>query len=320
MTSKENLISTIKEARPKAKDSTVNMYVANLVKLKKIYDSDNLKFLDKPKEVLEKIDHLHFTTQRNYLNAVVVYLMALSKDPEEDDIIKEYVELRDTRNQIYEDNQATGLISDKQKDAFVDISVINDMIADMAKEIKEKKIRKKEDLTPKDKALLQTYVLFSIYTRLPLRNDLAGMEAISKRTYNKLTEDDKKVKNYLVVNKGSMNMILNQFKTSSKYGELKIDIPKDLEKLLRLYIRINGLGILFKSSTGKELSRNALTQLLLKTTKARIGKAISTTMLRKIYLSSKYAEVKDEMSQDAAVMGHSIDVQSKVYIKKSQED
>ena len=117
-----------------------------------------------------------------------------------------------------------------------------------------------------------------------------------------------------------MTMILNQFKTSSKYGELKIDIPKDLEKLLRLYIRINGLGILFKSSTGKELSRNALTQLLLKTTKSRIGKAISTTMLRKIYLSSKYAAVKDEMSQDAAVMGHSVGVQSNVYIKKPQED
>ena len=146
MTSKENLISILKKARPKAKDSTVNMYVANLMKLKKIYESDDLDFLSKPKTVLEKIDNLHFTTQRNYLNAVLVYLMALSKDPEEDDIIKEYVELRNAMNQTYEENQATGLISDKQKAAFVDISVINDMIAEMAKEIKEKKIRKKEYL------------------------------------------------------------------------------------------------------------------------------------------------------------------------------
>ena len=138
-----------------------------------------------------------------------------------------------------------------------------------------------------------------------------------KRTYNKLTEDDKKVKNYLVVNKGSMNMILNQFKTSSKYGELKIDIPKDLEKLLRLYIRINGLGILFKSSTGKELSRNALTQLLLKTSKKYIGKGVSTTLMRKAVVSDKFGDMKKEQAELADIMGHSVSLQNAVYNKDS---
>ena len=115
-------------------------------------------------------------------------------------------------------------------------------------------------------------------------------------------------------------MVLNNYKTSAKYKELDIDIPKDLEKLLRLYIRINGMGVLFKSSTGKPLSRNALSQLLLKETKKRMGKSISTTMLRKIYLSSKYGKVKEEMEKDAKVMGHSTEVAQNVYIKKEQEE
>jgi len=242
------------------------------------------------------------------------------KDKKEDPLIEEYVEIRDALNKQYEDEQATGVISDKQKNNFVDISEVNKMIEDMGNEIKNRKIKKKEDLNAKDKALLQSYILFNIYTRLPMRNDLAGMEAINKRTYNKLKEEDKKERNYLVINKNKMFMVLNQFKTSAKYKQINIDIPKDLEKLLRLYIRINGMGVLFKSSTGKPLSRNALSQLLLKETKKRMGKSISTTMLRKIYLSSKYGKVKEEMEADAKVMGHSTGMAQSVYIKKEQEE
>ncbi len=318
MSDKDNLMETLKKSRPNAKESTIKMYSSNLLKLQKLMDTDNFKFLDKPDNVKDKVSELHFTTQRNYYNAVIVYLMAV-RDKKEDPLIEEYVEIRDTLNKKYEDEQATGVISDKQKNNFVDISEVNNMINDMATEIKNRKIKKKEDLTPKDKSLLQSYILFNIYTRLPMRNDVAGMEAINKRTYNKLTEDDKKEKNYLVINKNKMFMTLNQFKTSAKYKQINIDIPKDLEKLLRLYIRINGMGVLFKSSTGKPLSRNALSQLLLKETKKRMNKSISTTMLRKIYLSSKYGKVKEEMEKDAKVMGHSTEVAQSVYIKKDQE-
>ena len=319
MSDKDNLMETLKKSRPNAKESTIKMYSSNLLKLQKLMDTDNFKFLEKPDNVKDKVSELHFTTQRNYYNAVIVYLMAV-RDKKEDPLIEEYVEIRDTLNKKYEDEQATGVISDKQKNNFVDISEVNKMINDMATEIKNRKIKKKEDLTPKDKSLLQSYILFNIYTRLPMRNDLAGMEAINKRSYNKLSEEDKKEKNYLVVNKNKLFMVLNNYKTSAKYKELDIDIPKDLEKLLRLYIRVNGMGVLFKSSTGKPLSRNALSQLLLKETKKRMGKSISTTMLRKIYLSSKYGKVKEEMEKDAKVMGHSTEVAQSVYIKKEQEE
>jgi len=316
MTTKENLAETIKKSRPNAKDSTIKMYVSNLMKLMKLFEKDNLKFLNKPQDISDKLSDLHYTTQRNYYNAIIVYLMSIEED---EDILKEYNDLRDDLNKKYEDEQATGTISDKQKDNFVDISEVNKMIEKMGEEIKEKKIKKKEDLTAKDKALLQVYIIYNIYTRIPLRNDISGMEVINKRAYNKLSESDKKEKNFLVINKNKMFFVINKFKTQSKYQELNIDIPKDLEKLLRLYIRINGMGVLFKSSTGKPLSRNALSQLLIKTSKKYMGKSISTTMLRKIYLSSKYAKVKEEMEKDAKVMGHSVGMQQSVYVKKEQE-
>ena len=111
MTTKENLAETIKKSRPKAKDSTIKMYVSNLMKLMKMFEKDDLKFLNKPKNIADKLSELHYTTQRNYYNAIIVYLMALKEDEE---TLKEYNDLRDDLNKKYEDEQATGTISDKQ--------------------------------------------------------------------------------------------------------------------------------------------------------------------------------------------------------------
>jgi len=316
----EKLTELIKEARPNIKDNSIKMYVSNLEKLKKLFESDNYDFLKDEKKVLDKLSNLSDNTIRNYLNAILIYLLAINSDKKYDDEIKIYTDLRDDLNKKYEDSQASGNISEKQKENFVDISEVYKMIETMGKEIKEKKIKKKEDLSAKDKQLLMVYIIFNIYVRLPMRNDVAGMEAISKRQYNKLTDEEKKEKNYLVVEKTKMKMILNKYKTSKKYEENIIDIPKDLEKLLRLYIRINGMGTLFKSSTGTPLSRNALSQLLLKTSKKYMDKSISTTMLRKIYLSSKYGDVKEEMEKDAKVMGHSVETGQKYYVKKNGDE
>ena len=76
---KEKLIETIKKSRPNAKDSTLKMYASNLIKLMKIYDKDNLDFLKSPDQLEDKLGKLHYTTRRNYLNSVIVYLMSVKE-------------------------------------------------------------------------------------------------------------------------------------------------------------------------------------------------------------------------------------------------
>ena len=44
---------------------------------------------------------------------------------------------------------------------------------------------------------------------------------------------------------------------------------------------------------------------------------ISSTIIRKIYLTGKYSDVVDEMERDAKIMGHDIETARKIYIKKS---
>jgi len=312
----------ISKARPNAKESTVKMYQSNLNKLQKMFDTDTWKFLDDIEAVKKKLSHLHYTSQRNYFNSIIILLMALNDKGENDKTIEKYNEIRDEGNKQYQDDNATGVISDKQKANFVELSEITKMISEMEKEIKDKKLKSKENLAPKEKMLVQVYLLFSIYSRLPMRNDVSGMTITTKRLYNKLSEAEKKENNYLVVEKNKMFFVLNQFKTSAKYKELDIDIPKDLEKLLRFYIKVNGLkngDVLFTSSTGSPLSRNALSQLFIKTSKKYLDKSISTTMLRKIVLSDLFLEKNKKQSAMAEIAGHSVATMNKVYVKEKQE-
>ncbi len=311
----------ISNARPTLKTNTVKQYVINLNKLQKIYDTDNYDFLKKPEDVMDKLSDLHYLSQRNILNAVVVLLMALNSDEKYDKLLEEYGSLRDGLNDKYSDEQKSGIISDKQSKNFATTEEVFTMINKMADELKPLKKKSKDDITKKEMQLLQAFVLFNIYARMPFRNDVAGMEAIQKRAYNKLSEEEKKAKNFLVVEKGGLFFVLNKYKTAKKYEELDLPIEDPtLKKILRYYLKMNGMGVLFKTSTGKALTRIELSKTLLKYSQKYMNKSISSTLLRKIYLSSKYGNMKEELEKDNKVMGHSKAVALDTYVKKAQDD
>ena len=316
----ESLTEELTEARPNVKPNTIRQYEIQLNKLKKVFESDNWDFLSKPEDVVDKLKGNKFTSQRNSYNAIIVLLMALNHDNKYDKLLEEYGKLRDTLNNKYVEDQQSGKISEKQKENFAELSEIQTMISQMESEIKAKDLKKQNKLSGKEKELLTVYVIYSLLVRLPIRNDMAGMELITKTQYNKLSDDQKKNTNYLVKEKSSMFMVLNEYKTSAKYGEKKIDVPKDLEKIFRMYIKLTNKQpgeVLFVSSTGKAISRNAMSQLLLKTSKKRMGKAISTTLMRKAVVSDKFGDMKKEQKELADIMGHSVGVQNAVYNKEA---
>jgi hypothetical protein len=313
----KNPSEDISEARPNLKTNTVKQYVTNLNKLKKMFDTDNYDFLSDTDEVMNKVSDLHYLSQRNIYNSVVVLLMALNHDEKYDKLLEEYGKLRDELNDKYSDEQKSGVISDKQSANFATIEEVYEMINQMATELKP--IKKKTELSKKEFSLLQAFTLFNIYARMPMRNDVAGMEAIQKRAYNKLSEEDKKADNWLVLEKNGMFFVLNKYKTSKKYEELDLPIDdKALRTIIRFYLKHNGMGVMFKTSTGKAITRTELSKLLIKYSKKYMNKSISTTLLRKIYLSSKYGDMKKELEKDNKVMGHSKGVALDTYVKEAQ--
>ena len=318
----KNPTDEISKARPSLKTNTIKQYTTNLNKLKKMFDTDDYDFLKKPEDVMDKLSDLHYLSQRNILNAVIVLLMALNDDKKYDELLEEYGKLRDDLNNKYNDEQKSGVISDKQSKNFATTEEVFNMINEMADELKPLKKKSNDNITKKEKQLLQAYVLFNIYARMPFRNDVAGMMSINQAAYKKLSDEEKKENNYLVVpSKGNLYFVLNKYKTSKKYEELDLKIEdKDLRKILRYYLKVNGMGVLFKTSTDKPLTRIELSKVLLKYSKKYMNKSISTTLLRKIYLSSKYGDMKEELEKDNKVMGHSKQVALDTYVKKSKDE
>ena len=303
----------ISQARPNLKHNSIKQYEAQLRKLKSIFNSDDYDFIKKPEQVKDKIQDLHFTSQRNMYNAIVILLMALNSEKKYDKLIETYSELRDELNHKYEDEQKSGVISDKQKANFVDMGEIEKMISQLKSMVMP--LKKKNTLTKMDISTIRAWVLFNMLSRIPTRNDASNMMYISQKAYKKLSDKEKQENNYLVDERNNMKFIYNVYKTSKKYGENVIPVPADLKPVMRTYIKLMDYKI---GDNIMPMSRNAISQLLLKTSKKLMDKNISSTMIRKIYLSSKYGKMKEEMKEDAKMMGHSVATAQKVYTKNSE--
>jgi len=321
-TEQSDIMEQIHSFRPNLKASTIKQYYHQLKKLQARLKYDNLEFLLNADDTIQKINKLtsdknptellHFTSKRNIYNPVILYLLALDKDK---NIIKKYEVERDKLNNQYQDEQLTGKISSKQGANFVHIDDIKKMIDTIKSELKPN--LKTNSLTYSQMGLLKAYTLFEILIRFPTRNDLAGLLLITPSQFKKLTEEDKKNNNYIVRAKPSSYFVWNEFKTDKKYQSISENIPKDLEKIINTYIKQNNYksgDIIFN------FSRNGLSQILLNTSAKYLGGIkLSTTMIRKSYLSSKYSDIKKEQDKDATTMKHSVETANKIYIKDKDD-
>ena len=134
-------------------------------KLKKLFDSDNYDFLDDPEKVAEKIKDKAYTSRRNTYNAIIVLLMALNHDERYDKLLEKYDKIRNELNDMYDKNQQSGKISESQSKNFAKYEEIEAMIKKMDNQIKEKGLKKKTELTGKDKELLMVYTIYNFFIK-----------------------------------------------------------------------------------------------------------------------------------------------------------
>ena len=294
----------------KIKESTLKIYGDKLKKLKSLFDTDSFDFLTRPEDVFNKLKHLNYQTQKNYINAIIVYLQAINGDQE---VIQTYSKKRDEYGNKYNKAQESGVISDSQKANFVTSDDIAKMISLMKKDVQSLS-NDTSEMSADANELYQAYILYNLYHRFPIRNDVAGMKSVRASDYKKITDNSI---NYLVIGKSDMKIILNDYKTNKTYGQNIIEVEDlGLKKLLRKYVKDKGFGIMFKGRDGKGWSRNMISQILIKYSQKYLGKNVGSVMLAKAYLSSKYdSNNYKDMVKDAKVRGHSVGVQQTIYNK-----
>ena len=112
------------------------------------------------------------------------------------------------------------------------------------------------------------------------------------------------------------------YKTSKTDGIQKEKIPDELMEILNIYFKFHpdiknkkikkGVEVPFLVYyNGKPFEKvNCITRILNKI----FDKSVGSSMLRHIFLSNKYGDVIKEQKEDAAAMGHSVQMQ-KDYVK-----
>jgi len=157
---------------------------------------------------------------------------------------------------------------------------------------------------------LEDYVLLSLMWPAPLRNDLQEISLCSN--YRNRGE-----KNCIYLPKNvqkSAELRINEHKTTSRGGKPIVkSLDKDQTEAIRKLFS-DGRQYLFTNNQGQALTSSAFSNKLSKLFKDAIGIPLTSTALRKIYLSGKYRGIRDQMKSDSAKMGHSAKTQQDYYI------
>ncbi len=302
---------------------SADLYLKYLIMLNNKQPFKSLTFLKEKDEIHKKLEKYSDNTKKTILSGVVSVLTLFKDKSNYKAIYKYYYDkMMDIANNMKNNNNENDKTK-KQSDNWIDWNIIINMKDRLLEECDLFNIDPKK-ITPEHYDKILNCVIMSVYTEIPPRrnNDFLNMYVVNGY---KDTMDTNK--NYIdVINN---KFIFNNYKTQKKYGQQIIDFSNidKLKIILHRYLRVHPLNPAknkkdfisdmpknteFKflvNSDGSLLdSVNSITRVLNKIFNKRLG----TSMMRHIYLSSKYNI--DEMKEDAEMMGHSLS-QQRQYLK-----
>lgn len=294
--------------------TSIKMYLRNLEKLNDDMPLKNLNFLKDIPSITQQLDKYKENTKRGYLISIVSALGLDKSNKQKQKLYDDYYKLMMDKNKELKSKEASNEKTETQKENWLTWDEVSKTFADLEAKVKSF-AGNKEINEHQYNVLLQLVVLALYYFKAPRRNEYQNMKIVKTDTAS-LPIDT----NYLVSD--PRVFLFNVYKTSKKEGQLKEDIPPELFAVIQTYLKfhplLKGKKIIKTTAVpflvyydGKPFSQvNAITRILNKT----FGKKVGSSMLRHIYLSSKYGAVLEEMKEDAGSMSHSVGMQ-KDYIK-----
>jgi len=304
-------------------DKTIAKYLADVRKLAPP-NYDNMLWANDSEMVAEKLKNFKPTTQRNYYNSLLVCLYASGMEKGKG-IAEVYEAKRDLLNAEYDKMKGANTPAQQEVLKNVSAQTIDNMLKIMEKDLRTRQTH-------------MAYAMINIYKYYQFRNDVAGMEVFPNKIFDEIEEEERKNTNYLVLGKPeeSMSFVLNNYKTSKKYGEKFIEIATpELRVVLKNWVRFKVAGdwaelsnkviYLFDWATGTPLTRNDISHLLSQTFNKYLGFSISTTLLRKIYgnIPTDPNEASDDeikaVIEQAQNSGHSLKTKATTYTKGTNQ-
>ena len=307
-------------AKKNISETSATLYIKNLFILNNKQPFNNLSFLRNTSSVDDLLKDYKDNSKKTMLSGIVSVLSLYKDKPTYKKIYQHYYDrMMNKATEMKENN-----INEKSKvqsDNWItweEVLNVKTLLKSAVETFANQKL-----ITTSQYEMLLAYLILSLYTCIPpRRNDYLDMFFIP--SYNDKLDN---TKNYLDWN--NKEFIFLHYKTFKKYGKqiIKFGDNKDLIDVITLYLKYHPLNpspllkkipknthfkFLVYSDGSPLVAVNAITRILNKI----FGKKVGSSMLRHIYLSSKYDI--SAMKADADAMGHSLNEQRQ-YIKEGDD-
>jgi hypothetical protein len=224
-----------------------------------------------------------------------------------------YYTILDEMNKALKDNTAK---TDKEEKEWIGQDAVKAKLEEQMKIIEQIKDNKK--LTPEEYDKLLHLVVLSLFVLQKPRRNKDYQEAFITKKYKPEYGTEK---NFLDLFKNEF--LFNNYKTQGTYKTQTCTLNPLLREIIDFYLKFHPLKARFREKDalvpllvdyqGEAFtSNNALTRMLYKI----FGSKIGSSMLRKLFLTDKYAEVMKQMKEDVADMGTSSATAQTNYIKE----
>ena len=233
MSFRELITDEIKKNREKLSASSLKTYVSTLFNLHKNMKSDDisLKFFDNSADILQFLDEKPSTTQKTILSALFV-LTGNDK----------YRELMLTDCKSVNDNYKLQKKDIKQDANWMTIDEIKSIYTELETKVKS---MFSGAITADNETIVQFFLLAFLggVSGLPPRRSL-------DYALLKIRNFDVKTDNYYKSNK----LYFNKYKTSEVYGLQSLDVPEELNVIIKKWVKVNTANYFLFSSNGNPLT------------------------------------------------------------------
>tara|TARA_B110000908_G_C10266245_1_gene464231 strand:- start:2146 stop:3069 length:924 start_codon:yes stop_codon:yes gene_type:complete len=298
----ENIFKKFKKGKSK---NTVKTYISMVSKLfRECFNTDQfsvekLKDTDKVAKYLNKLS----TTSIKIITIGVVMLLKAANAPK--NLIDSYGRVaREYRIKDLKERQGRA-VTEEEQEAYIPWSEVINIRTEYRKMVNDKSyVNTLTDL--EYQRLFMRYLTLALFTMIPPQR--------GEVYFNCYIDKNKKGQNYIDTNTGILH--IREHKTRKTYGDRAIKLPKTLVDLIKSWKTISNCkkGLLLCNSQGNNMSSQGFTQFI----NSIFESGISTDMLRKIYITHMYDDIKinDEQKEKLArMMGHSRSVQKEFYHK-----
>ena len=291
-------------------ESTLNLYMKNLIRLNDGLSIKNFNFLNDLDKILDKIKDKKPNTRRTYIISIV---SLLKQEPKMKSLYDKYYAVLIEYNK---DLKANTEKSESQKENWLTQDGVRDVFDKLEEKVRPNLTKKKLVETEYDN-ILQWVVLALYVLQCPRRNlDYSHMVIVKKFT-DLLPKD----KNYLDIS--NWTFYFNNYKTQKTYKTQAVEITEDMKKVLQGYFKfhplkaqigkINSVVPLLVNYKGEQpTAKNSITRILNKI----FGRNVGCSLLRNIFLTSKYSGNVADLQKDVQKMGTSSETALNNYIKK----